>query len=129
LQILFYLLMVVEVIISILLIGVILLQRSKGSGAGMAFGQGVGESLFGAQVGNVLTRTTVILAVIFLVNTAVITYVSARLSRRARQVMVPDAPPGGAATEEAASSGGTGAPPSGTGGGDQPAPVTPGNAE
>jgi protein translocase SecG subunit len=39
---------------------------------GMAFGAGVGESLFGAQVGNVLTRITIILGIVFLVNTTLL---------------------------------------------------------
>jgi preprotein translocase subunit SecG len=69
------LLLTVEVVTAFLLIGVILLQRSKQQGAGMMFGAGVGESLFGAQVGNVLTRTTVVLAAIFLVCTTLLAYV------------------------------------------------------
>lgn len=72
LSIITYLLIALEVLCSILLIGVILLQRTKAQGAGLAFGAGVGESLFGSQVGNVLTRTTVVLGVIFLVNTALL---------------------------------------------------------
>ncbi len=67
-----YILVAVEIICSILLIGIILIQRSKSQGAGMAFGAGMGESLFGAQAGNVLTRITVILAIIFLVNTTIL---------------------------------------------------------
>lgn len=66
------LLMVVEIITALLLIGVILIQRTKGQGMGMAFGAGVGESLFGAQVGNVLTKITIILGVVFLVNTTLL---------------------------------------------------------
>jgi len=72
-----YLLLVVEVVCSILLIGVILLQKSKSSGAGLAFGAGMGETLFGSQVGNVLTRTTVILAIVFLVNTTLLSVLGA----------------------------------------------------
>ena len=71
----------VEVVCCLLLLGVILLQRSKDHGlGGLAFGSGVGESLFGARVGNVLTRTTVILAVIFLVTTTLLARLGA--SRR-----------------------------------------------
>lgn len=72
LNILKYILLFVEVISAFMLIGVILLQKTKGQGIGMAFGAGVGESLFGAQVGNVLTKTTVILAIIFLLNTTIL---------------------------------------------------------
>ncbi len=73
-------LITIEVISSILLIGVILIQKSKSQGMGMAFGGSVGESIFGAQMGNVLTKTTVILAIIFFVNTTLlgIMYTSGR---------------------------------------------------
>ncbi len=64
------LLIVVEVFTSVLLIGVILLQKSKGEGLGLAFGAGVGESLFGSRAGNVLTRATITLAAVFVLNTA-----------------------------------------------------------
>lgn len=67
-----YLLTIVEVLSSLLLIGVILLQKSKQQGIGLAFGAAAGESLFGAQAGNVLTRATVVLAIVFLVNTALL---------------------------------------------------------
>ncbi len=66
------LLMALEAIVCLLLIGIILLQRSKGQGVGLSFGGGAAESVFGGQMGNVLTRTTVILAFVFLVNTTVL---------------------------------------------------------
>jgi preprotein translocase subunit SecG len=69
-------LMILEVLVSVMLIGVILLQRTKSQGAGgLAFGAGMGEQIFGTQAGNVLTRTTVVLASIFLLNTAALTRV------------------------------------------------------
>jgi preprotein translocase subunit SecG len=72
------LLMVVEVLVSILLIGVILLQRTKSQGAGgLAFGVGMGEQIFGTQAGNVLTKTTIVLGVVFLVNTAALSVIYA----------------------------------------------------
>ena len=64
-----YLLISVEALVSLLLIGIILLQKSKSEGLGMAFGSGMGETLFGSRAGNVLTKGTVILAVIFMVTT------------------------------------------------------------
>jgi preprotein translocase subunit SecG len=72
------LLITLEIVCCLMLIGVILLQRTKNQGAGLAFGAGMGESLFGSQVGNVLTRTTVILGIIFLVNTAVLGLIGVR---------------------------------------------------
>jgi len=63
------LLIVLEVLVSLLLIGLILLQKSREQGLGMAFGANVGESLFGSRAGNVLTKGTVILGSIFAANT------------------------------------------------------------
>lgn len=63
------LLIVVEVICCLMLIGLVLLQKSKSEGLGMAFGAGAGESLFGARAGNVLSKATVVLGIVFLVNT------------------------------------------------------------
>lgn len=66
------LLMALEAVVCLMLIGIILIQRSKGHGMGLSFGGGSAEAVFGGQMGNVLTRTTVILAVVFLVNTTVL---------------------------------------------------------
>lgn len=74
-EVLRYLLIFIEVICSFLLIGVILIQRSKGSGLGMGFGQAMGEQFLGAQAGNVLTKTTVILSLVFFVNTMALAYI------------------------------------------------------
>lgn len=86
---LLYLMYLIEILCAILLIGVILLQRSKEHGlGGLAFGAGMGETLFGARAGNVLTRATVVLAVVFLVNTALIGKVSG--CRRRQSVSIVD---------------------------------------
>ncbi len=65
-------LIAVEVITSFLLIAVILVQKTKSEGLGLAFGSGMGETLFGSRAGNVLTRLTIILTAIFLANTLVL---------------------------------------------------------
>ena len=84
-----YILMFVEVICSLLLIGVILMQRSKGQGAGAAFGGGMGEAVFGSQMGNVLTKSTVVLTFVFLVTTTLL----AILGSQGRRASVTDALP------------------------------------
>ena len=71
-QILIGFLYVLEVIVCFLMGGVILLQKPKDGGLGVSLGGGVGEALFGAQMGNVLTKTTIILGAIFLLNTLVL---------------------------------------------------------
>ena len=64
-------LIVLEALVSALLICVIFLQKTKGGMGGTAFGGGVGEAIFGSRMGNVLTKATVVLAVIFLANTMI----------------------------------------------------------
>ena len=60
---------VVEVLVCFLLAGVIMLQKPKDGGLNTAIAGGMGEAFFGAQVGNVLVKTTITLGTIFLVNT------------------------------------------------------------
>ncbi len=71
-MILTYLLIALEALISLLLIGIILIQKSRGEGLGLAFGSSMGEAIFGSRAGNVLTRATIILAALFLANTLVL---------------------------------------------------------
>ncbi len=68
----------IEVVVCLLLIGLVLIQRSKGDGISSAIGGGMGESIFGANVGNVVTRTTVVLGIVFLLNTICLTVVLTR---------------------------------------------------
>lgn len=68
-SILISILLIVEVLAAFLLIVVILAQKSKDQGLGMAFGSGMGESLFGSRAGNVLTRMTITLSAVFMVTT------------------------------------------------------------
>lgn len=74
------LLIAVELVVSLLLILIILVQPSKSGGlGGAAFGGGgMGEQLFGARAGNVLTKGTVLFAVIFMVNTLALAFLYAR---------------------------------------------------
>jgi preprotein translocase subunit SecG len=76
------LLTIVEAACAILLIGVILLQKSKSEGLGMAFGSGMGETLFGSRAGNVLTKITITLGITFLVTTTLLAFMSTSSTRR-----------------------------------------------
>ncbi|MGN1359275.1 MAG: preprotein translocase subunit SecG [Kiritimatiellia bacterium] len=68
---------VIEVLVAILLGIVVMLQKGKdGGAAGITMGGGMGEAVFGAQVGNVLTKATVVLGIVFLLNTLVLSIVS-----------------------------------------------------
>lgn len=66
------LLIILEAACSLALIGLILLQKSKDGGLGMAFGAGGNDSLFGARAGNVLTKATVTIGIVFLANTLIL---------------------------------------------------------
>ncbi len=63
-------LLVIHLIIAIALVAVVLLQRSEGGALGIGGGSGGGMSGFltGRSTANLLTRTTAILAAIFIVT-------------------------------------------------------------
>ena len=69
-------------IVAFLLIGVVLLQRSKDQGLGLAFGSGMGETLFGSQAVNVLVKITIVLSIIFFLNTMILARMFSRRSMR-----------------------------------------------
>ncbi len=66
------LLIILEAAGSLALIGLILLQKSKSEGLGLAFGGGGNDSLLGARAGNVLTKATVGIGIAFLINTLIL---------------------------------------------------------
>lgn len=67
---LFNIVLVVQVLSAMAMIGLILIQHGKGADMGAAFGSGSAGSLFGATgSANFLSRTTGILAAVFLVST------------------------------------------------------------
>lgn len=66
----------VHLILAVLLIGVVLLQRSEGGGLGM--GGGGGGVMTGRQAANALSKATWVLAVAFLVTSLALTVIAAR---------------------------------------------------
>ncbi len=74
-NVLFTILLVVQLLAALGMIGLILVQHGKGADAGAAFGGGGSASLFGATGGaNFLSRTTAVLATVFLVCTLALAY-------------------------------------------------------
>lgn len=70
-------LLVVQVLLSISLIVLILMQHGKGADAGAAFGSGASATVFGARgSGNFLTRTTTFIAIVFFIVCLALAYVS-----------------------------------------------------
>ena len=79
------LLHVVHVLAAIGLIGLVLIQHGKGADAGASFGGGASNSFFGsAGAANFLTRSTAILAAVFMLT-------SLALAWQARQLVNADA--------------------------------------
>jgi preprotein translocase subunit SecG len=62
-----YLMMTVLLFVGMLLIFIILLQRGRGGGLAGALGGMGGQSAFGTKAGDVFTRITVVLAVIWII--------------------------------------------------------------
>ena len=88
---------VIEALCCLMLIGLILLQRSKSEGLGLAFGASTGESLFGARAGNVLSKATVTLGIVFMASTLVLGVLFAQKDKPLVDII--DAQPGPAAVQ------------------------------
>jgi preprotein translocase subunit SecG len=72
-------LMAVQLLSALAMIGLILMQHGKGADAGAAFGGGSSGSLFGASgSANFLSRSTAVLAAVFLGTTLFLSYVGYR---------------------------------------------------
>ncbi len=75
----FTLLLVVQILSSLTIISLVLLQQGKGADMGSAFGSGSAGSLFGATgAANFMSRATKWAAVVFFITTVGLAYVSNR---------------------------------------------------
>src|ERR1700761_1655323 len=78
-QILFYFVVVIHVIVSLFLIGVVLLQQGRSADLAGAFGGQGSQTAFGPRAAaNVLTRLTTWAAVIFMCTSLTLTVLYAR---------------------------------------------------
>lgn len=81
-------LLALQVLVAVALIGIILIQHGKGADAGAAFGSGASSTVFGAQgSGNFLTRTTSVLALIFLLNSLALSYIAGQRVHENKSLM------------------------------------------
>lgn len=90
---------VLHVFTSLFIIGVVLLQSGKGAEMGASFGGGGSQSVFGASGGgNFMTRVTTAAAVIFMLTSLTLAYMSGHapgstiMSGKAAQKAAPIAP-------------------------------------
>jgi len=74
---LFLFLTVVQAIVAAALVGVILMQRSEGGGLGMGGGGSPGGLMSARGAADFMTRTTAILAIVFVVLSIVLAFVAA----------------------------------------------------
>lgn len=82
----FSILLVLLIIVSVFMIGLILLQKSEGSGmSGSSAASMFGGVLTGASAGNFLTKATAWLATIFFVLCALLAIVSSKSDISSRQ--------------------------------------------
>ncbi len=72
-------LLVIQVLVCVALIGIILIQRSDSDGFGL--GSGSGMNIFSSRgQANFLTRTTAILATVFIINSLALSIIASRSS-------------------------------------------------
>jgi preprotein translocase subunit SecG len=69
-------LLLIHMFVTLALIGVVLIQRNEGGGLGIGSSQGMGAFMTGRGTANLLTRTTSILAAIFLALSLVLALLS-----------------------------------------------------
>jgi preprotein translocase subunit SecG len=87
-NVLFTLVVVIQVLSALGVIVLVLLQHGKGADMGAAFGSGASGSLFGATgSANFLSRTTAALATVFLVSTLALSMLTHKGSVAPKSVM------------------------------------------
>lgn len=85
----------VLILVSIFLVFVVLIQKPRAdSGLGAAMGGGAAEAAFGAETGNVLTRSTIVLSITFFVLSFVLYlgHLYVRKQARLDDAALPQAP-------------------------------------
>jgi preprotein translocase subunit SecG len=88
-------LLIIHLFVTLALIGVVLIQRSEGGGLGIGSSQGMGAFMTGRGTANLLTRTTAILATIFMVLSLSLALLNKGTAGVGRSILA-EPPPGGA---------------------------------
>ena len=98
-------LLIVHLFVTLALIGVVLVQRSEGGGLGIGSSQGMGAFMSGRGTANLLTRTTAILAAVFMALSIALALLNRGTGSQSRSILdapppaaVPTAPPAAPAT-------------------------------
>lgn len=73
---------ILQVLLSLGLIGLVLIQHGRGADAGAAFGSGASATVFGARgAGSFLSRATAILAALFFLTSMALAYYAAQVGQ------------------------------------------------
>lgn len=84
------LILVFYVLLSAAMVGLILIQQGKGADVGASFGAGASQTVFGSVgAGNVLTRSTAILATLFFVASIGLAVMAKHKAEAAREGGIP----------------------------------------
>src|SRR5512132_2708353 len=87
---LFALIVTLHVLVSLIIIGIVLLQAGKGADIGSAFGGGGSQAVFGSMgTPTILGKITTVVAIVFMITS----FSLAKLSSRAASVVPASAPP------------------------------------
>ncbi|HSX37292.1 MAG TPA: preprotein translocase subunit SecG [Chlamydiales bacterium] len=87
--ILFYVLIFIFLILSMILCFVILIQEAKSLGLGASFGGDTSDSLFGTSTAEVLKKFTAYISVVFLIGCLILSLWSASLGRKSQSRLYP----------------------------------------
>ena len=85
--IMIWVLTAVHVIVALVLVGIVLMQKSQDQGVGAAFGSGVTDSVFGAGTTTALVRMTIWCACIMLGTTLLLAVLHSRRGTESGSVM------------------------------------------
>jgi preprotein translocase subunit SecG len=80
-EFLFGVLSVVLIIVSVLLIILVLIQKTKGAEIGAVFGSGAAKAVLGASAATILTKITYWLGAIFLTLVLILSYLSIHIAK------------------------------------------------
>jgi preprotein translocase subunit SecG len=96
-------LLIIHLFVTLALIGVVLIQRSEGGGLGIGTSQGMGSFMSGRGTANLLSRTTAILATLFMALALVLALIDRGANSGARSILdIPVAAPTAPATTPSA---------------------------
>lgn len=116
-------LLVLHLLVTLALIGVVLLQRSEGGGLGIGSSQGMGAFMSGRGTANLLTRSTAVLATLFMALALVMALMGRGQSGRGSFLDAPPPPASGAPASPGAAAPGMNPAPGGPATTDSPAPA------